>query len=120
MTIDSPIGKDRHDPGRRIVHRNGQKALTKVRCLGVNKAKDYSVLLCSLETGRTHQIRVHLSSIGLPILNDGLYGTESSLCRHMGLFTESIELYHPLKEDNMTIEAEPPGDLYALYEGVLR
>ncbi len=120
LSIDKPIGKDRHDPNKRIVHKNGQSALTKVRCVGCNRSKNYSVLLCTLETGRTHQIRVHLSSIGHPILNDDLYGKESDLCVRMGLFAESIELYHPLKEENMEIESELPNDLNKLYMGALR
>ena len=115
MTIDKPIGKDRHDPNKRIIYRNGQNALTKVRCLACNKAKNYSVLLCTLDTGRTHQIRVHLSSIGYPILNDTLYGSESDLCIRMGLFARSVELYHPLKEDRLDVEAELPNDLNKLY-----
>ena len=115
ITIDKPIGKDRHNPNKRIIYKNGQKALTKVRCIGVNKAKNYSILLCSLETGRTHQIRVHLSSIGYPILNDDLYGRPSNLCVRMGLFAESIEMYHPLKDDNLNIECELPNDLNRLY-----
>ena len=120
LSIDKPIGKDRHDPNKRIIHKNGQSALTKVRCVGCNRSKNYSVLLCTLETGRTHQIRVHLSSIGHPILNDDLYGKQSDLCVRMGLFAESIELYHPLKEENMEIECELPNDLNKLYMGALR
>ena len=120
LSIDKPIGKDRHDPNKRIIHKNGQSALTKVRCVGCSRSKNYSVLLCTLETGRTHQIRVHLSSIGHPILNDDLYGKQSDLCVRMGLFAESIELYHPLKEENMEIECELPNDLNKLYMGALR
>lgn len=120
LTIDKPIGKDRHNPNKRIIHKNGQSALTKVRCVACNKSKDYSVLLCTLETGRTHQIRVHLSSIGHPILNDDLYGHSSDLCIRMGLFAESIELYHPLKEEMMEVEAPLPKDLNKLYMEGLR
>ena len=120
LTIDKPIGKDRHNPNKRIVHEGGQDAVTKVRCVGCNKAKNYSVLLCSLETGRTHQIRVHLASIGYPILNDELYGLNSDLCERMGLFSKEIEMYHPLLEDNINIEAELPRDLNKLYIEALR
>ena len=120
MTIDKPIGRDRHNASKRVIAKNGQNALTKVRCIACNKKDNYSVLLCTLDTGRTHQIRVHLSSIGYPILNDSLYGHESDLCVRMGLFAESIELYHPLKEDNMTVEAELPNDLGRLYTKALK
>ena len=120
MTIDKPIGKDRHNSSKRIIYKDGQSALTKLRCVGVNKAKNYSVLLCTLDTGRTHQIRVHLSSIDYPILNDELYGVKSDLCIRMGLFAESIDMYHPLKEDNLTVEAKLPNDLEKLYIEGLR
>ena len=120
MTIDKPIGRDRHNASKRVIAKNGQNALTKVRCIACSKKDNYSVLLCTLDTGRTHQIRVHLSSIGYPILNDSLYGHESDLCVRMGLFAESIELYHPLKEDNMTVEAELPNDLGRLYTKALK
>lgn len=115
MTIDKPIGKDRHNANKRIIYMDGQSAITKIRCVGCNKAKNYSVLLCTLDTGRTHQIRVHLSSIGYPILNDELYGLRSDLCIRMGLFAESIDMYHPLIEDNLSVEAKLPSDLEKLY-----
>ena len=115
ISIDKPIGKDRHNPNKRIIYRNGQNALTKVKCVSVNRSRNYSILLCTLDTGRTHQIRVHLASIGYPILNDDLYGRSSDLCIRMGLFAESIEMYHPLKEDNLYIDCELPNDLNKLY-----
>ena len=119
QTIDKPIGKDRHDSSKRIVHKGGQNAVTKIRCVACNRRKDYSVLMCTLETGRTHQIRVHLASIGHPILNDELYGKKSDLCIRMGLFAESIEMYHPLKEDTMEVEGSLPKDLEKLYREAL-
>lgn len=115
FVIDKPIGNDRHNSNRRIIYKNGQQAITKVKCIGSSLNKDYSVLQCSLDTGRTHQIRLHLASVGYPILNDELYGVGSRLCQRMGLFAESIELYHPLKEENMFIEAQLPADLDTIY-----
>ena len=120
LSIDKPIGNDRHNAGKRIIHRNGQSALTKVKCVAAGKADDFSVLLCTLDSGRTHQIRVHLASIGHPILNDELYGSASDLCIRMGLFAESIELYHPLKEERLVFEAELPNDLSRLYRKGLK
>ena len=120
LTIDKAIGKDRHNSNKYVIYENGQKAITKIRCVGCNNKDNYSVLLCSIQTGRTHQIRLHLSSINYPILNDELYGVKSDLCIRMGLFASSIEMYHPLKEDMMQIEIELPNDLNSLYQNALR
>ena len=120
FVIDKPIGNDRHNSNKRIIYKNGQSALTKVKSLACNKSKNYSILQCSLDTGRTHQIRLHLSSEGYPILNDDLYGVKSDLCKRMGLFADNIEMYHPLIEDRLMIDAELPNDLLNLYEGALK
>lgn len=120
FVINKPIGNDRHNSNKRIIYKNGQSAITKVKCVARNKAKGYSILMCSLDTGRTHQIRLHLSSEGYPILNDDLYGTKSDLCIRMGLFADNIELYHPLKEEYLNIDANLPKDLSRLYEEALR
>lgn len=120
LTIDYSIGKDRHNSNKYVIYKNGQKAITKIKCIACNKAKDYSIVSCSLQTGRTHQIRLHLSSIGYPILNDDIYGYNSNLCIRMGLFAESIEMYRPLKEDNIELSVDLPNDLNKLYLDALR
>lgn len=120
FVINKSIGNDRHNSNKRIIYKNGQSAITKVKSLACNKAKDYSILQCSLDTGRTHQIRLHLSSVGYPILNDDLYGVSSDLCRRMGLFADNIEMYHPLIEDNISIDADLPNDLSVLYGAALK
>ena len=120
FVIDKPIGNDRHNSNKRIIYKNGQEAVTKVKSVACNKAKDYSVLQCSLDTGRTHQIRLHLSSEGYPILNDELYGVESKICQRMGLFADNIEMYHPLNEDNLSIDADLPTDLLKIYTEALK
>ena len=120
FVINKPIGNDRHNSNKRIIYKNGQQAITKVKSVGCNKSKDYSVLQCSLDTGRTHQIRLHLSSEGYPILNDDLYGVRSDLCQRMGLFADNLEIYHPLKEDNISIDTNLPADLSKIYMEALR
>lgn len=119
FVIDKPIGNDRHNANKRIIYQNGQPAITKIKSLGYNKVKDYSVLMCSLDTGRTHQIRLHLASVGYPILNDNLYGVPSDLCIRMGLFADNIEMYHPIKEENIVVDADLPSDLDKLYMEVI-
>lgn len=114
FVVDKPIGKDRHNPNRRIVHENGQTALTKFKLLSANKKDNYSVLRCTLDTGRTHQIRVHLLSEGHPILNDELYGHQSKLLTRMGLIGDKLDFYHPLKEEYISIECDLPNDMNRL------
>ena len=93
ITIDSPIGKDRHNSNKRVVCKTGQPALTKVRSIGYSKAKKFSVLMCSLDTGRTHQIRLHTATIGHPIVGDQLYGKECNEFGITGQLLHAIELH---------------------------
>ena len=117
LVIDKKIGKDRHNSKKCVVSKNGQDALTKVRCLGSKFG--LSVLRCSLDTGRTHQIRVHLSHIGYPIINDDLYGIKDNKLIRMGLVADELEFYHPLKEDTIKVEANLPNDIRKLFNEVL-
>lgn len=116
--IDKAIGKDRHNANKMVINPKGQKAITKVNSLGFSD-KGYSILNCRLLTGRTHQIRVHLSSEGYPILNDDLYGRTSSLMKDMGLLAYKLAFFHPLKEEVTEVELELKGDFKRLYEEVV-
>ena len=104
FVIDKAIAKDRHDAKKRRVAKNGQRALTFVKAL--ESHDDHSLLRCELRTGRTHQIRVHLASIGHPILNDDLYGRPSKLIKGMGLSAYELIFYHPLKERELLVSKE--------------
>lgn len=118
IVINKAIGKDRHNNNRYVVSNNGQAALTKIKNIGINKKDNYSVLRCNLDTGRTHQIRVHLKSIGYMILNDNIYGISSDLCKRMGLCADNLSFFHPLKEENIDISIELPNDLSNLYKDI--
>lgn len=116
--IDLPIGKDRHNSNKHIVYSKGQEAITKI--IKIASRNNISILRCILETGRTHQIRVHLSHIGYPILNDSLYGIKSNKIIRMGLIADELEFYHPIKEDNINIEVNLPNDMSKLYSEVCK
>lgn len=76
-SVDAPIGRDLQNRKRMAVnHKNGKSAVTHYRVL--QRFKNYTYIECQLETGRTHQIRVHMTSIGHPLLGDTLYGTGRS------------------------------------------
>ena len=117
FTIDKPIGKDRHNSNKRVVTKNGQAALTKAKCLG--SKSNISILRCYLDTGRTHQIRVHLSYIGYPIINDDLYGVRDKALIRMGLIADELEFFHPLKEESINVECILPNDMAKIYNEVI-
>ncbi|MCE4051111.1 MULTISPECIES: RluA family pseudouridine synthase [Bacillaceae] len=109
--IDKPIGKDRHHATRRRISENGQAAVTNYRKLAYFPEKDLSLVSCSLDTGRTHQIRVHLSSIGHPLAGDILYGGTPVYSRQ-ALHAARLELTHPITGESLTVYApfldDPP------------
>lgn len=110
--IDQPIGKDRHHPKRQRVSPNGKHAVTHVQLLEFGN--NYSKVALKLETGRTHQIRVHLSSVGHPLIGDELYGGESTLLRYQALHGKSLSFAHPWTGEWITIEDPLPQELAQL------
>lgn len=92
--FDERLGKDRHINGKYRVSSTGKSARTKVTCLA--RKGRYQLLECELETGRTHQIRVHLSYHNLPIVNDDLYGYYSMDFEKMGLWAYCLTFRDPI------------------------
>lgn len=104
--IDEPIGKDRHHSSRRVVSRSGQRAVTHVEL--VETYRNASLVRLTLETGRTHQIRVHLSYLGHPLIGDSLYGGSTRLYPHQALHGESLSFPHPLSGEMITVNDPHP------------
>lgn len=112
--IDEPIGKDRYQPSKRRVAPNGDQALTHYRVLGQWKAG--ALVEVELETGRTHQIRVHLSHIGHPLVGDSLYGGSSNLFHRQALHGERLLFTHPITQQEVEVHAPYPLDFKQLLE----
>lgn len=106
--IEKPIGRNRHDAKKHIVSKNGKYALTYFETLAVmNKM---SLVKLQLETGRTHQIRVHLASIGHPIVSDPLYGHKHKEYSRLCLHAYEVVLYHPLLQKTISVKCSLPDD----------
>ena len=101
FTIDRAIGQNRHDKNKRILSAKGQKAVTHVEL--IKKFTDKTLVKCTLDTGRTHQIRVHLSSLNHPIIGDALYGQKSQ--ERMMLHAGKIIIPHPFENKILEIPA---------------
>jgi 23S rRNA pseudouridine1911/1915/1917 synthase len=114
--IDAPIGRDRGDPLKMAVVTGGRSARTDYRVIGTYSTPALvSRLECRLETGRTHQIRVHLASIGHPLIGDPTYGQRRS---NLGLerpFLHAAELAfdHPATGERVTFTSPLAPDLQA-------
>ncbi|MCD7949468.1 MAG: RluA family pseudouridine synthase [Erysipelotrichaceae bacterium] len=107
--IHKPIGRDRHHKQKMVVSSSGKDAITYYQCVSINN--DLSLVNCRLDTGRKHQIRVHLASVGLPILGDTLYGQPSKLINRQALHAYQLQLIHPITKEKMTIVSHLPDDM---------
>src|SRR6266700_6328698 len=132
-TIDKPVGRHPHAREKMAVRAGGREAVTHWQVLeryaGTDGAPVASLLACRLETGRTHQIRVHLASIGHPLLGDDVYGpgfkTKAILLPQTArealeaLTRQALHAYmlgfeHPLTGESLEFQSELPADLAAL------
>jgi 23S rRNA pseudouridine1911/1915/1917 synthase len=92
--IDAPIGRNPNNRKQMAVNPKGKAAVTHFTVL--EQFKDYSLVKCVLETGRTHQIRVHMKYIGHPLAGDPLYGPKKTLTGHgQFLHAETLGFYQP-------------------------
>jgi 23S rRNA pseudouridine1911/1915/1917 synthase len=106
-TVDSPVGRDPENPTLMAVG-VGKEAVTHFEKLA--EAAGHTMLRVRLETGRTHQIRVHLSAIGHPVYADPLYGTPEP-GRRLWLHAEKLLFRHPITDKQQEFEAPIPEDL---------
>ena len=107
-TINMPIGRSTKDRKKMAVNKNGKNAVTHFKVL--ERFNNYTLLEVKIETGRTHQIRVHLTEIGYPIVGDGVYSNGKNEWGLQGqcLHAKSLKFKHPITGKDLFIEAPLP------------
>lgn len=108
-TIDQPIGRKPDSIVERMVDVDGKRSVTHYQVLEETAA--YSLLHVVLETGRTHQIRVHLAHLGHPLLGDKLYGGDNDVMKRQALHCVSLAFTHPLTKERHTFTSPLPEDM---------
>jgi 23S rRNA pseudouridine1911/1915/1917 synthase len=118
LTIEAPIGRDPHVRTRMAVVAGGKPARTDVACLARGPAA--GGLQCTLHSGRTHQIRVHLASRGHPLVGDSLYGGRPQWgLQRQGLHAVRLAFAHPIDARPLDFSSPPPSDLAAAWQAAL-
>lgn len=112
-TIDLPIARKDNSIIERCISENGQPSITHYEVL--KEFNNYSLVKCMLETGRTHQIRVHMSAISHPLIGDSLYGSISDFIDRQALHCYKLQFVHPITKMYMDFCGEIPLDFKKLY-----
>ncbi len=108
--IDAPIGRDRRDATRQSLNTDSPRdAVTHFRLLEL--IGQHALLRVDLETGRTHQIRVHLGAIGLPVVGDSVYGVSDPVLGRQFLHATKLAFEHPFTGERIEVESPLPGEL---------
>lgn len=105
-TIDAPIKRDSKHFNQMGVFEDGKQAITHLKV--IKRYNNYTLVKLNLETGRTHQIRVHMKYIGYPIYNDPVYNTKKANDFGQFLHSQAIDFIHPITKEKMHFECELP------------
>lgn len=108
FVIEGPIGRHPKNPTQMAVVSTGKPAVTHVKVLAHSGSN--ALVGCRLETGRTHQIRVHLSSIGCPVIGDKAYAPKTHQAGEMALHAAVLRFVHPVTGKEIEVSVEPPFD----------
>ncbi len=111
--IDLSIGKDRHINSKMIVAKNGKNALTNYEVL--ESKNNLSLIELKLATGRTHQIRIHMSYLKHPLLGDRLYGSKIEADRVL-LHSSEVEFIHPITKQHVCVKCPMPMDMKKVWK----
>ncbi|MGN0637681.1 MAG: RluA family pseudouridine synthase [Huintestinicola sp.] len=112
MRIDAPIGREDGSALKRTVRSDGKRAVTNVYPLSGNRR--YTLLKIILETGRTHQIRVHMSQSGFPLAGDSLYGGDMSDISGQALHCGEMRFVHPVSGRELCLSSPLPEDMLSI------
>lgn len=116
-TVDAPIAREGDSVIKRHVDfTNGERAVTHYKVLS-HMEEQASLVSLKLETGRTHQIRVHMSYLGHPLLGDDLYGGDLSCMKRQALHSHKLVFRHPITMEEMCFVSELPGDMRGMLGG---
>lgn len=112
-TINASIARKKDSIIEREINSDGETAISHFEVL--NRTNNMTVVCYTLETGRTHQLRVHSKYIGHPIVGDSLYGKSSELISRQALHATKVEFIHPISKENFVITSDCPNDIKQLF-----
>ncbi|PTX51497.1 23S rRNA pseudouridine1911/1915/1917 synthase [Melghirimyces profundicolus] len=112
--VEEPIARSKENPHLRSVDPDGVKAVTRYRV--VERLQDATLIRLRLETGRTHQIRVHMAHLGHPLVGDAMYGGETESLKRQALHAAYLRLIHPRTGETCSWESPLPRDMLDLLD----